>query len=268
MLIVGELINTSRKEIDRAVKEQDAAFIKDLAVKQTEAGCHYIDVNCGTMVHNEPETMQWLVRTVQEAVDTPLCLDSPSPEALEAGLALVKNGQPLINSISAEAERFHNIMPLVVRYRAKIVALCLGDGGMPNDAGDRIAIFRRLIADLTAGGVGTDDIYVDPLVTPVSTADHCGLDVLEAVRCLKQEFPTCHAICGLSNISYGLPNRKTLNQVFMIQLMTAGMDAYILDPLDRTLMGFLYASQATLGQDPYCMQYLAEHRKGLYEKRL
>ena len=119
MLIVGELINTSRKAIKPLVEERDAAAIQDIAQKQVEAGAHYIDVNCGTMVFNEPETMAWLVETIQEKVSAPLCLDSPNPQALEAGLSLVKNGQPMINSITAEKERFAAILPLVTKYKAK-----------------------------------------------------------------------------------------------------------------------------------------------------
>ncbi len=268
MLIVGELINTSRKAIKPAVEERNTAFIQDIARKQVKAGAHYVDVNCGTMVHNEPETMEWLVKTIQQAVTAPLCLDTPNPRAMEAGLALATNGQPMVNSITAEKERFQAILPLILKYRAKVVALCMDDMGMPGTAEERIAVVRRLVADLTAAGVPEDDIYLDPLVKPISTGDRFGWDVLETVRFIKSEFPGVHAICGLSNISYGLPNRKVLNQSFMIQTMTCGMDAYILDPLDEIMMGFVYASQVLLGRDPYCMQYLTAHRQGLYSNSL
>ncbi|HHX50989.1 MAG TPA: methyltetrahydrofolate cobalamin methyltransferase [Clostridia bacterium] len=266
MLIVGELINTSRKAIKPAVEERDGVFIQDIAQKQVEAGAHYVDVNCGTMVFNEPETMAWLVETVQAGVSAPLCLDSPNPQALEVGLSLVKNGQPMINSITAEKERFATILPLITKYKAKIIALCMDDSGMPETAEERLGIARRLVEDLTAAGVPEDDIYLDPLVKPVSTSDRAGLEVLETIKAIKDTYPKVHLICGLSNISYGLPNRKVLNRVFLIQTMTMGMDAYILDPLDRTMMGFVYASQALLGKDNYCMQYLTAHRNGLYEE--
>ncbi|MFZ5945614.1 MAG: methyltetrahydrofolate cobalamin methyltransferase [Bacillota bacterium] len=265
MLIIGELINTSRKAIKPAVEQRDAAFIQDLAKKQVEAGAHYVDVNCGTMVHNEVEAMEWLVNTIQEAVQAPLCIDTPRAEAMEAGLAAVKNGQPMINSISAEKERFASILPMVLKYKAKVIALCMGDNGIPGSAEERIIIVKNLVKDLTDAGVPEDDIYLDPLITPVSTGDKFGLDVLETVRFIRREYPKVHAACGLSNVSYGLPNRKILNQAFMIQTMAAGMDAYILDPLDKAMMGFIYASQALLGQDPFCMEYLTAHRNGLYE---
>jgi len=265
MLIIGELINTSRKAVKPAVEQRDAAFIQELAIKQVESGAHYVDVNCGTMVHDEVETMEWLVNTIQEVTSAPLCIDTPRTEAMEAGLAAVKNGQPMVNSITAEKERYETVLPLVLKYKAKVVALCMDDTGVPTSAEQRIAIVRKLVNDLTAAGVPEDDIYLDPLVTPVSTGDNCGNDVLDTVRFIRQEYPRVHAACGLSNVSYGLPNRKVLNQAFMIQTMAAGMDAYILDPLDKSMMGFVYASQALLGQDSFCMQYLTAHRKGLYE---
>lgn len=266
MLIVGELINTSRKDIKPAVESRDAAYIQKIAKEQVEAGANYVDVNCGTQVFNEPEIMEWLVKTVQEAVDAPLCIDSPNPKALEVGLALTKTKKPMVNSITAEKERFAIILPLVQKYNAKVVALCMDDSGMPETAEDRIVIVDKLIKDLTANGVAEDDIYLDPLVKPVSTGDKAGLEVLETVRYIRENYPKVHAICGLSNISYGLPNRKILNQTFMIQTMAMGMDAYILNPIDKKMMGFIYSSAAALGQDPFCGRYLTAHRNGLYEE--
>jgi 5-methyltetrahydrofolate--homocysteine methyltransferase len=140
----------------------------------------------------------------------------------------------------------------------------MDDSGMPETANDRKGIVRRLVADLTANGVPEDDIYLDPLVKPVSTGDGAGLEVLETISFIRDEFPGVHTICGLSNISFGLPNRQALNRLFMVQTMTVGMDAYILDPLDKTIMGFVYASRALLGKDPFCVQYLAAYRQGLY----
>ena len=265
MLIVGESINSSRKEINSAVGERDAAFIKELAQKQVDAGAHYLDVNCGTKVFNEPETMVWLVETILEQVQIPLCIDSPNPKAIAAALPLLKNCQPMINSITAEKKRFQDILPLVLEYRTKIVALCMDDSGMPETSSDRLKVAEGLVKELTAAGVKHDDIYLDPLVKPISTSDKAGIEVLQTIENIRQMFPEVHLICGLSNVSYGLPNRQILNQTFMIQTMTMGMDSYILDVLDKRLMGYIYASQALLGKDEYCMNYLTAHRKGLYD---
>ena len=265
MLIIGELINTSRKLIKEAVARQDEEYIRKIAAEQVSAGANYVDVNCGTMVANEVETMEWLVNTVQEAVQVPLCIDSPNPKAIEAGLKLARYGQPMINSITGEKVRYSEILPLVLNYKTKVVALCMDDTGMPETAGDRMKVVNELYQSLTMVGVAETDIYFDPLVKPVSTGDTSGLEVLETVKLITREYPDVHKVCGLSNISYGLPNRKLLNQLFMVQTLTVGMDSYILNPLDKSMMGAVYASQALLGKDAYCSGYLKAYRKGIYE---
>jgi cobalamin-dependent methionine synthase I len=264
VLIIGELINTSRKEIKEAIDKQDAAKIAQIAKDEAAAGADYIDINCGTLVHNEPEIMSWLVNTVKVVVDKPLCIDSPNPLALETGLKLATKGKTMLNSITAEADRCQAILPLVKKYHTKVVALCMDEGGIPTTAEKRISIVEKLVGDLTADGIEEDDIYLDPLVKPISTGDQSGQDILQTLYYLRSNYPNVHATCGLSNISFGLPNRKVLNQVCMIQAMVAGMDSYILNPLDKTMMGLFYASQAVLGKDPFCTGYLKAHRKGLY----
>jgi 5-methyltetrahydrofolate--homocysteine methyltransferase len=265
MLIVGELINTSRRIIKENVERQNAEYIRDVAKRQVEAGANCLDVNCSDLLDNELAVMKWLVENVQAAVDVPLSIDTPNPAAMEIGLSLAQKGKPLANSITGEKERYQRVLPLVVKYGAGVVALCMDDQGMPQTAEDRLRVARELVMKLTEAGVATGDIYLDPLLQPVSTDDRAGLELLEAIRLIRQQYPGVHLICGLSNVSYGLPNRKTLNRAFMVQTMTIGMDAYILDPLDETLMGYFYASQALLGQDPFCKNYLAAHRKGLYQ---
>lgn len=265
MVIIGELINTSRKSISEAVDKRDTDYIKTVAIEQMEAGATYIDVNCGNKVHNEVEIMEWLVTTIQEAVDTPLCIDSPNPKALEAGLALVKYGQPMINSITDEKARYEEVLPLVLKYKAKVVALCMDDTGMPNTAEDRMRVVKSLHAKLTAAGVAEDDIYFDPLVKPISVVGEAGVEVLETIKLIKQDYPKVHFACGLSNVSFGLPGRKILNRLFVVQTMALGMDGYILNPTDKGMMGFINASRALLGQDDYCGDYLNSFRSGAYE---
>lgn len=265
MVIVGELINTSRKSVKEAVDNRDEAFIKDLAQKQVDAGANYIDVNCGTMIFNEEETMAWLVETVQEQVKAPLCIDSPNPKALEVGLSLCKYGQPMVNSISDESERFQAVLPIVLKYKAKVVALCMDDTGMPSTADDRMKVVRNLHEKLSEAGVPDDDMYFDPLIKPVSSIETAGIEVLETIKRIRNGYPDVHFMCGLSNVSYGLPNRKILNKLFVVQTMTLGMDGYVLDPTDKGMMGAIFASTVLLGQDEYCANYLSAHRNGLYE---
>ena len=154
MLVIGERINTSRKikgepVIENAVKARDAAFFIDLATKQYEAGANYIDVNCGTLLDGEPDAMEWLVTTIQGALDVPCAINSPNPVAIERALKVHK-GQAMINSITAEQERYTNVLPLVKQYETKVIALAMGDAGIPPDAAGRIAVGRELVGNLTA----------------------------------------------------------------------------------------------------------------------
>ena len=264
MVVVGELINTSRKAIREAVEKRDTHYIQQIAKAQEESGADYLDINCGTMVGEEVAIMEWLVNTVQEVTDLPLCIDSPSTEALIAGLELTKAHNPMINSITAEEKRFQSVLPLIKKYQAKIIALCIEDAGMPETAQDRLRIAQDLVTRLEAEGISQGNIYLDPLVKPISAGDKYGREVLESIRLISEAFPEVHFMCGLSNVSYGLPNRALVNRLFMVQTMAMGMDGYILDPTNKDMMGALYVATALTGQDKYCRGYLKAHRKGLY----
>lgn len=265
MIIIGEKINSTLKAVRPAIENYDAAAIQDLARRQYEAGAAYIDVNAGMFIDDEPERLEWLVKTVQEAIDAPMAIDSPNPAALERALKANKNGKPIINSITDEKERYQAILPLILNYNTGIVALCMDDTGMPETVDDRVKIAERLIEKLTKQGVKLDDIYIDPMVRPIGTGSHYGVVAIETIRKVKTEFPDVHITCGLSNISFGIPARKIMNQAFLIAAMAAGMDGAILDPLDKKLMTFVYACEALLGRDEFCMNYLAKFREGALE---
>ena len=156
-------------------------------------------------------------------------------------------------------------MPLVVQYKTGIIALCMDDSGMPETVKDRVVIAERLVEKLTKEGVALSDIFIDPMVRPVGTGSHYGTVAIETIREVKKEYPEINIACGLSNISFGIPVRKLMNQAFLIAAMAAGMDGAILDPLDKKLMSFIYAGEALLGTDEYCMNYLAKFREGFFE---
>jgi 5-methyltetrahydrofolate--homocysteine methyltransferase len=265
VILIGELINTSRKVISDALDNRDAGIIQQIAREQTEAGAHYLDVNCGSKLDEEVDCMQWLVNTVQAAVATPLCIDSPNPQALAAGLALAKNGQAMINSITGEPERFAAVLPLVLKYKAKVIALCMSDSGMPDTADQRMQVVHSLHTGLTQAGVPEGDIYFDPLIKPVSVVSTAGVEVLDTIRLIRQQYPQVHFACGLSNVSFGLPRRSLLNRLFVVETMTLGMDGYILNPTDKDLMGFITAAQLLLGQDEFCGNYVTAYRQGLLD---
>lgn len=272
MLIVGERINTSRKikgeaVIEAAVVNRDAGYIKDLAVKQFEAGATYIDVNAGTLTSGEPEALEWLTKVVMEAVDAPISFDTPNPAALEMALKVYDpaKGQPMINSITAESERYKNILPFVLEYKAKIVALAMDDTGIQQDPAKRYGVACELINNLTSAGVPLDDIYVDPLTFPIGTGSDVAVSMFDIIKKVKAEFPGVHIIAGLSNISHGMPVRKLLNQAVTVLAMGKGLDAGIIDPNDKYLMALIYATEALLGTDDFCMNYISKSREGAFE---
>ncbi|SJZ30317.1 methyltetrahydrofolate cobalamin methyltransferase [Selenihalanaerobacter shriftii] len=255
MIVIGELINTSRDEVEPAVKERDADFIQKLAKEQEEAGADYIDVNCGTLIKEEPEALEWLVTTVQEVIDVPLCIDSPNPEALKRGLE-AHEGKALVNSITAEGDRYDEILPMIQEHDAAVVALVMDDSGMPSDADDRIRVASELIDNLRADGIALDDIYVDPIIQPIGTDGEMGLHILNAIDEITNKYEGVHITCGLSNISHGLPKRQLLNQAYLVLAMSKGLDSAIMDPLDEKIMSLATASDTLLGNDTYCANYI------------
>ncbi len=265
MQIIGELVNTSRKPIHEAVNKKDANYIKQIAKAQKEAGATYIDVNCGTFVETEVQIMEWLVDTIQKEIDLPLCIDSPNPLALEAGLKkTVHKRKPMINSITNETARWNSVLPLIKKFKAKVIALCIDNKGLPKTQADRLRIANSIIKKLVNEGVELKDIYIDPLIKPISTGAKHGTEVLEAVSIIMKKYPGVHTVCGLTNISYSLPARHVINRTFMIQTMTHGMDSFILDPTNKELKGAFMASYALLGHDRFCKKYIDAFRGGLY----
>jgi 5-methyltetrahydrofolate--homocysteine methyltransferase len=261
MIIVGEKINTSRKYIGQAVEKRDAAFITKVAQDQAEAGAHYIDVNAGTFLDQEVDCLCWLVETVQNEVELPLCLDSPNPKALSEAIKHHR-GEPMISSISLEKDRFRFLLPVVTSQPCSVVALCMAQTSMPTTTEGRVQVGSELITKLTDAGIPLEKIYVDLLVQPVSVDTHMGIATLEAINRIMSDFPRVNTICGLSNISFGLPERYLINRSFLALCMSYGLSAAILDPTDRQLMATILAVEMVLGQDEYCENFINAYQNG------
>jgi len=262
--VIGERINTSRKLVQTAVADRDADYIIDDVKKQQEAGANFIDVNAGARIGHETEDMKWLLDTIQPIATVPLTLDSPDPAVLEMAFGMVEK-TPMINSISLEKERFDAMMPFLEGKECKVIALCMDDAGMPTSSDDILARATGLVGELNKIGIPTASIYVDPLVQPISVESNKGTMVLDAVRAIKAQFPEVHITGGLSNISYGLPQRKIINRTFVSLMMDAGMDSAIIDPLDQKIMATIRTADMLLGQDDFCMNFLKGVRSGAIE---
>lgn len=260
MLIIAERINSTRKSIAEAISKRDAAFIWKEALSQAEAGADYIDVNAGAF-WDEAECLQWLVDVVQDVTDKPLCLDSASPDTLKRVIPIVKN-PPMINSITLKPLRIDPILPLIVEYKAKVIALCESENAIATTKEDKTSIAAGLVEKVTAQGVPLDDIYIDPLIFPVATNTMAAVASLDAIEFIMKEFPGVHTICGLTNISHGLPNRRLVNRSFLMAALTRGLDSVILDPTDKELYLAMKATFMVLGRDEYCMEYISAYREG------
>jgi 5-methyltetrahydrofolate--homocysteine methyltransferase len=263
MLVIGELINATRKKVAAAIEKRDADFIRDLARRQAEAGADLIDVNGGIPDH-EVESLEWLIGVVQEVTDLPLSIDSSDPEAVRRAIPLCKK-RPLMNSITDVPECSDVLLPVLAEHRPRVIALCMSAAGTPKGVDDRLQTATRLVERLTKTGIALDDIFVDPCAMPMSTGTEQTPAVLEVIAAITKRFPGVHTSVGLSNVSFGVPIRKLVNRVFLTLLLARGLDAAILDPCDRQLMADVVAAEALLGRDEFCARYLRAYRKGKLE---
>jgi len=239
MLLIGENLNVINMVIGKAFKEKNPGPIVEEAKKQKEKGMDWIDINLGPARKGGPELMEFVVKTVQEAIgDTPpLCLDTSNIEAMEAGLA-VHNGKAIINSIMCRPERYEKMIPLAAKYKASMIALMWGPEGLPRDENERGVLAAELIYAANEAGVPNEDIFVDGIVTPVNIQQPQSMSLLAFQEMLQDMFPGIKSTCGLSNVSNGPPDhlRPILNQTFMVMLERKGMYSCIADAYDDTLI--------------------------------
>lgn len=262
MIIIGEKINATRKSIARAIQARDAQAVAQVASAQAAAGADYLDLNGGDPdPAAEVENMKWLVELVQQRLDTPLCIDSANPQAVEAGLALAK-AKPIVNSVSLETERLQSFLPIISRHECMVIALCVSDAGMPTGADDRVATAGGLVEAITGAGKSPDQIIVDPCFVPVATQPEAAAAVCQAIARIRREYPQVHVGGGLSNVSFGLPNRRLINQAMLVWAIAAGMDAVIIDPTAPGVVGSILAAEVISGADEWCAKYVGAYRAG------
>jgi 5-methyltetrahydrofolate corrinoid/iron sulfur protein methyltransferase len=260
MIIISERINGQFSSVGKAIDRRDPTYIQELAVCEVNAGAKYLDINTGPGREDAPACMEWLVRTVQDVVDIPLCLDSPGPKTVEAGLRACEK-PPIINSTTAEIGKMERFFPLAREYDADIVGLTLSEKGIPNDSEKRTELAMMLITTAMDHGVMPEKLFIDPVVLPVGAAqDQCKV-VLESVRKFRMlNDPPVRTIVGLSNVSNNTKERSLLNRTFLAMLMSGGLDAAILDPEDRELMKIVKAAEILLNKKLYCDDFLMHLR--------
>jgi 5-methyltetrahydrofolate--homocysteine methyltransferase len=252
-VVIGEKINpTGRKKLAAALMEGNFEYVKDLAIRQVDAGADILDINVGVPGADEVTLLPEVAKIVSETVDVPLCLDSANRDALAAALAVLP-GKPLVNSVNGEKASLEAVLPVVKEYGASVIGLTMDDDGIPNDVETRVAIADRIIQRAAQLGIPENDIVIDPLVLTVGADSNAGWVTLETIRSVQKEFGVNISL-GASNVSFGLPDRHALNQAFLSVAMGAGATCAITDPIKLTTA--IRATDLLLGKDQSGMRYL------------
>ena len=264
-VIIGERINpTGKKKVKEALRNRDYNYILAEAIKQEEAGSHILDVNAGIPDIDEPEVLTQLVRELQSVTDLPLQIDTADPEALEKAMRIY-NGKPMVNSVNGSAKSMEAVFPLVRKYGGVVVALTMDEDGIPDTAEGRFNIACKIINKAAEYGICKKDIIVDPLTMTISADNKSAAVTLAAVNMIKQKLGVSTSL-GVSNVSFGLPTRSTINSAFFTMALYAGLDAAIMDPYSQDMMKAYYSYKALAGKDKGCMEYIA-YTEGKEEKK-
>ena len=256
--VIGERINpTGKKRFQQALKEQDFDYIVDVAIQQEDAGADILDVNVGHPGVDEVTMLPLVVKKLQEATSLPLMLDSTNPDALEAALR-VCCGKAVVNSVNGEQAVLNRILPIVKKYGAAVVGLTLDETGLPQTAQERIALAERIVHAAEGYGIPRHDLWIDCLTLTVSAQQDQPYETLAAIRHVTKELglPT---VLGVSNISFGLPNRPLMATTFLTQALYAGLTLPILNPNQREMMDAIMAHKVLSGEDPGCRDYVARY---------
>lgn len=258
MIVIGERINATRENIKEAIEKKDKEFIKKEIKKQINCGANYIDLNAGTGKGKEKEKqdMKWLIETLYEIDDFPISIDSSDTDVIDFALHLVKNPDKMINSINGEKEKIEKFIPIIKKYpESKVICLTMDENGIPSDYKKRIEIAGNLIKILNDVGVKDENIFVDCLVEPISVNTENVKIFLNALKGVKHKF-NVKTTCGVSNVSFGLPNRKIVNKYFLALCIYEGLDSAIIDPTISDIREAIYLGELLTGKDEFCMNYI------------
>ena len=257
-VVIGEQINpTGRKKLAAALQERNFDYVKQLAIEQVEAGADVLDVNVGVPGLDDVAMLPEVIQVVASVVDVPICIDTPNPKALAAALP-VTPGRPLVNSVNGEENMLNAVLPLVKEHNAAVIGLTMDDSGIPNDPEKRLAIAEKIIERAAQIGIPIEDVVIDPLVMTVGADSKAGVVTLETIRLVREKFGV-NINLGASNVSFGLPDRQTINQAFLALAMQMGATCAITHPAKLCLT--IRAIDLLLGRDDYGSRYISYWRK-------
>jgi len=258
-VIIGERINpTGRKVLAAEMKEGRMDRVRADAIAQVAAGAHMLDINAGIPQLDEAALLVAAIKAVSEVTDVPICIDSSIIEALEAGLSAYE-GKALVNSVTAEEERMERILPLVKKHGAAVIGMANDETGISMIPEERLALARRIIERAADHGIPQSDVIIDPIAMTVAADPTCGVITLETMRLIRDELGN-NMTCGASNVSFGLPDRATVNAAFLPLAMHAGLTCAITNPLVPEVRRAVLAGDLLLGHDEYAMRWIASYR--------
>lgn len=259
VLIIGERINpTGRKKLMAALQEGNLDVVRNDAKAQVEAGALILDVNAGVPGADEPELMRQIIQAVREVTDVPLCIDSPNPVTLEAGLAAY-DGKALINSVNGEERSLSTILPLVKKYNAAVIGLAMDDDGIPMTAEKRLEVARKIVERAESLGIPPNDVIIDPLVLTVGADQQAARMTLRATSLIVNELGV-NITMGASNVSHGLPDRPAINAAFLTMAIACGLSCPITNPLSTSVREAVLAGNLLMGHDEWAMNWMAYYR--------
>ena len=252
-VVIGEKINpTGRKKLAEALQAGNFDFVRELAEKQVAAGADVLDVNVGVPGLDDVALLPQIVKIISETVKVPMCIDSPNPRAMAAALAAAP-GKPLVNSVNGEEKSLDAVLPIVKDRGAAVIGLTMNDSGIPNDAETRAAIAGRILERAARIGIPAEDVIIDPLVMTVGADSNAGRVTLQTIELVRHAFGV-NINLGASNVSFGLPDRHTLNQAFLALAIGAGATCAITDPMKLTAVA--RATDLLRGYDQYARRYI------------
>jgi 5-methyltetrahydrofolate--homocysteine methyltransferase len=259
-VIIGERINpTGRSKLAAEMAAGNFERVRADAIAQAQAGAQVLDVNAGIPMADEPAIMAEAIRLVQSVTDLPISIDSSVIKALESGLMAVK-GKALINSVTGEEERLEAVLPLAKRFGAAVIGISNDETGISQDPDVRFGVAKKIVERAEKIGIPREDVLIDPLVLPVGAVGSSGPAVFRLLRRVRDELGV-NTVCGASNVSFGLPDRVTLNGAFLTMAIANGLTSAITNPLEESIRKLILAANVMMGHDENCMRWLKAARE-------
>ena len=269
MIIIGERINATRKDIWEAIRTQNYDHIKKEIIDQDQAGADYIDLNAGTRsgdVAQEINDLRWLIDIALQCSKKKVALDSADPRVIAAGARHIAGQREwLLNSIKGDKELLDAVLPIAVEYNVPVIALAMDEKGIPDNATERVKVCDKIFYAAAEAGMKSEHILFDPLVFPLSTDSTQAKVTIDTLQQIKEHFPDVLTTVGASNVSHSLPKRAEVNQAFLIALLSCGLDSAICDPTDLGIINAIILGELIAGKDKYCRRFSRAVRGGKFD---